>query len=187
MGSLRTSGSHDPADLVRQARDGDRSAWDHLVDKYARLVWAVTRDFRLSDSDASDVAQTTWLRLLEHIDRIDPTRTAAWLTTTARRECLRVIALRKRMLLTYDDAGMEAVAGTDPGVDERLLTDEKVRDVREAMQALPDRWQELLRLSSADPPMSYAEISATLGMPIGSIGPIRGRCLAKLRALLAAR
>lgn len=174
----------DPAALMAQARDGDQGAWNGLVDQYARLVWSITRDFRLSDSDACDVAQTTWLRLLEHIDRIDPQRTGAWLSTTARRECLRVIALRKRVLLTYEDNTLADVASTGPEVDESLLTDERAQAVRRALRSLPVRWQQLLRLAMADPPMPYAEIATTLNMPIGSIGPLRARSLAKLKKLL---
>ena len=82
--------------LVEAARRGDRHAWQSLVDEYSGLLWAVTRQFRLCDADAADVAQTTWLRLLEHIDQInDKSRVGAWLATTARRECLRMVAQRK--------------------------------------------------------------------------------------------
>lgn len=177
----------DPSDtgsLVARAAVGDQEAWEQLVDRYARLVWAVTRSFRLANGDASDVSQTTWLRLLEHIDRIDPDRVGAWLVVTTRRECLRVLALRKRVLLAYDDAAFEGVAGDQPDLDEELLAEERALDVRCALQGLPDRSQQLLGMLMADPPMSYAEISEALGLPIGSIGPMRGRCLEKLRLLL---
>jgi RNA polymerase sigma factor (sigma-70 family) len=173
------------ATLVIQAAAGDEGAWSRLVDHYARLVWAVTRSFRLTDSDAADVSQTTWLRLLEHIDRVDPVRVGAWLVVTARRECLRVLALRKRMLLSYDEAAFERLPGNDPELDEDLIAGERAVDVRRALQCLPDRQQRLLEMLMADPPPPYAEISATLGLPIGSIGPMRGRCLDKLRVLLA--
>jgi RNA polymerase sigma factor (sigma-70 family) len=177
-------GPADAASLVAGAAAGDQEAWERLVDQYARLVWAVTRSFRLADSDASDVSQTAWLRLLEHIDRIDPVRVGAWLVVTTRRECLRVLALRKRVLLSYDDAAFESVAGSQPDLDEDLLADERAVDVRRALQSLPDRWQQLLGALMADPPMPYAEISEKLGLPIGSIGPMRGRCLDRLRLLL---
>ncbi|MGH3097559.1 MAG: RNA polymerase sigma factor [Streptosporangiales bacterium] len=180
-----SGGQVEIADLVRRASAGDRGAWEQLVDRYARLVWAVTRNCRMSESDASDVAQTTWLRLLEHIDRIEPARVGAWLATTARHECLRVVALRRRMLLTYEDNALEDVAESQPDVDESLLAGERAVEVRRVLQTLPERWQQLLKLSTADPPVSYAEISARLDLPIGSIGPMRGRCLAKLRTLLA--
>ncbi|HET6299546.1 MAG TPA: sigma-70 family RNA polymerase sigma factor [Kribbella sp.] len=173
------------ATLVIQAAAGDQEAWSRLVDHYARLVWAVTRSFRLTDSDASDVSQVVWLRLLEHIDRVDPVRVGAWLVVTTRRECLRVLAFRKRVLLTYEPDDFAAVAGNEPELDADMLADERAVDVRRALESLPDRWQQLLGMLMADPPAPYAEISEKLGVPIGSIGPIRGRCLEKLRLLLA--
>ncbi|MEU8222891.1 sigma-70 family RNA polymerase sigma factor [Kribbella sp. NPDC048915] len=173
------------ATLVIRAAEGDQVAWSQLVDHYARLVWAVTRSFRLSDSDAADVSQMVWLRLLEHINRVDPERVGAWLVVTTRRECLRVLAFRKRVLLTYEATAFEDVAGDQPELDADLLAGERAEDVRRALESLPERWQQLLGMLMADPPVPYAEISATIGIPIGSIGPIRGRCLDKLRLLLA--
>ena len=147
----REAGAPDIAQLVRQAAEGDRWAWERLVDQYARIIWAVTRDFKLAESDAADVFQATWLRLFEHIDRLEyPARVGSWLMVTARRECLRA------------------------------------EHVREAISHLPWQWQQLVRLLMADPQPSYAEISDQLGLPIGSIGPTRGRCLARLRVLLQA-
>ncbi len=76
--------------MVQRAAQGDQRAWEQLVDWYGRLIWAMTRDFKLSDSDATDASQATWLRLLEHIDRLDhPERVGSWLAATARNECLR--------------------------------------------------------------------------------------------------
>jgi RNA polymerase sigma factor (sigma-70 family) len=173
------------AQLVGLAANGDQAAWSRVVDHYARLVWAVTRSFRLTDSDASDVSQVVWLRLLEHIDRVDPVRVGAWLVVTTRRECLRVLAFRKRVLLTYEADAFEVVAGDQPEPDAELLADERAVDVRRALESLPERWQQLLGMLMADPPAPYAQISETLDIPIGSIGPIRGRCLDKLRVLLA--
>ncbi len=174
----------DAGQLVRRAAEGDRWAWDRLVDQYARLIWAMTRDFKLTESDAADVAQATWLRLLEHIDRIEqPARLGSWLATTARRECLRSLAARKKVVPVDDDTAFNG-AVTDLAIDERLLADERAQAVREAVSCLPQRWQRLLELLMADPPASYAEISDQLGLPVGSIGPTRGRCLARLRMLL---
>jgi RNA polymerase sigma factor (sigma-70 family) len=174
--------------LVRQATAGDRGAWERLVDQYSRLIWAMTRDFRLAESDAADVVQATWLRLLEHIDRIEyPERIGGWLATTARHECLRHLAAGKKVMLMHDeDAALSDAASHQPDVDERLLADERAQEVREALTMLPGRWQQLLELLMADPPASYAEISDQLGLPVGSIGPTRGRCLERLRVLLEA-
>jgi RNA polymerase sigma factor (sigma-70 family) len=177
----------DVAQLVRRAADGDRHAWERLVDQYARLIWSITAEFRLVESDAADVAQTTWLRLLEHIDRIrHPDRLASWLAATARNECLRSLAARKRVVLAHDDEALTGVVASLPEVDERILADERDQVVRDALSHLPGRWQRLLELLMADPPASYADISSELDLPVGSIGPTRGRCLARLRDLLEA-
>ena len=173
--------------LVRRAAGGDRQAWERLVDQFARLIWSITGEFRLGESDAADVAQTTWLRLLEHIDRIEyPDRVGSWLAATARNECLRSIAARKRVVLGHDDADLESAVAHEPDIDARLLADERAQVVHDAMSCLPRRWQRLLELLMADPPVSYAEISDQLGLPIGSIGPTRGRCLDRLRVQLQA-
>ena len=178
----------DVVDLVRRAARGDRTAWERLVDQYSRLIWAMTRDFKLAESDAADVVQATWLRLLEHIDRIEyPERIASWLATTARHECLRHLAVGKRVVLVEDDHdAFSGAAGHQPDVDERLLAEERAQAVRAAMSTLPSRSQRLLELLMADPPVSYTEISDQLGVPIGSIGPTRGRCLDRLRLILQA-
>ena len=175
----------DVAELVRRAAEGDGWAWERLVDQYARLIWAITRDFKLLESDANDVFQLTWLRLLEHIDRLEkPDRVGAWLAATARNECLRCLAARKKVLLAQDDTVLEAAAAPVPEIDEGLLSAERTQMVRDAMAKLPRRWQRMLELLMADPPASYAQISDELGLPVGSIGPTRSRCLARLRELL---
>jgi RNA polymerase sigma factor (sigma-70 family) len=175
------------AGWVRRAATGDISAWNRLVDQYSRLIWSITVSFKLGESDAADVVQTTWMRLIEHIDRIEqPARVGSWLASTARNECLRHVSGRKRIVLVDEDVEFDGVNHQGPEIDERLLARERARDVREAMSQLPTQWQRLMELLMSDPPVSYAEISDQLGLPIGSIGPTRGRCLAKLRVLLEA-
>ena len=181
----------DVAALVRHAAQGDHQAWESLVDQFGRLIWSITVEFKLTESDAADVVQTTWLRLLEHIDRINyPDRVGSWLAATARNECLRSLAARKKLVLGHDEAELDYAAVVEavavPEVDERLLADERDQVVREALSALPGRWQRLLEMLMADPPVPYTEISDQLGLPIGSIGPTRGRCLDRLRILLQA-
>jgi RNA polymerase sigma factor (sigma-70 family) len=179
--------SLDVARLVRRAAAGDKQAWERLVDQYNRLVWSITREFKLLESDAADVSQTTWMRLIEHIDRIEhPERVGSWLAATARNECLRSLAARKRLVLAHEDATFDGPAEHEPEVDEALLAEERAQVVREAMAHLPHRWQRLMEMLMADPPVSYAVISDELGLPVGSIGPTRGRCLARLRVLLEA-
>ena len=184
-GQVQDTEALDVAQLVQHAVEGDRWAWERLVDQYSRLIWAITRDFKLVESDAADVVQVTWLRLLENIHRIEnPDRVGSWLAATARNECLRSLAARKKLVLTEDEVVLEAASPTEPEVDERLLSAERSQMVREALTHLPWRWQQMLELLMADPPASYAEISDQLGLPIGSIGPTRSRCLAQLRGLL---
>ena len=175
----------DIAKLVKHAIAGHTWAWERLIDKHGRLIWSITREFKLAESDASDVFQTTWMRLIEHIDRLDrPDRVGSWLAATARNECLRCLASHKRLVLAPEEMAFDGPATHEPEVDEALLADERAQIVREAMDHLPPRWQRLLELLMADPPASYAEISDELGLPVGSIGPTRGRCLARLRVLL---
>ncbi len=179
--------SCDVAELVRRATDGDLNAWDRLVEQFERLIWSITVDFKLVESDAADVAQTTWLRLLEHIHRIEyPERVGSWLAATARNECLRTLAARKRVVLGHDDVELTSAVACEPEVDERLLANETAQAVRDAVSCLPRRWQRLLEMLMADPPVPYAEISDRLELPVGSIGPTRRRCLVQLRTLLQA-
>src|SRR6185437_13859419 len=165
----RTIDSSDVATLVRRAAEGDRKAWECLVSQYERLIWSITVEFKLVESDAADVAQTTWLRLLEHIHRIEhPDRVGSWLAATARNECLRSLAARKRVVvLAHDEEEVlfgAAVSG--PEVDERILAAERDQVVRDALSRLPRRWQRLLEMLMADPPTPYADISDELGLPV---------------------
>jgi RNA polymerase sigma factor (sigma-70 family) len=167
-------------ELIRAASEGDEDAWSALVERFEGLVWATTRAHRLSAADAGDVTQTTWLRLVENLDRIrDPERLGAWLATTARRECLRHIRLRGRELQTEDESLFEAPS-VEP-VDARMIVRERDEALRRAFAGIGKRCQALLRLLSAPSPPSYEEIAAALGMPVGAIGPTRARCLDKLR------
>jgi RNA polymerase sigma factor (sigma-70 family) len=169
------------AEVVSAAALGEPAAWDALVDRYARLVWAVARAFGLSDADAADVSQTTWLRLAEHLPRLrEPDRIGAWLATTARREAMRALA-RARRERPLD--GLDFV-DTESGLDQRLLETEEAGALWRAFATIPLPCQLLLRLLVAD--CSYAEISEVLDMPVGSIGPRRGRCLQQLRATVLA-
>lgn len=173
--------------LVRRAANGDPRAWEQLIDKYGRLIWSITTGFKLVESDAADVFQTTWMRLIEHIDRIEHAdRVGSWLAATARNECLRLLATRKRLVLVHENDSFDGPVPHEPQVDEALLAAERAEVVREAMTHLPRRWQRLMEMLMSDPPASYAEISDELGLPVGSIGPTRGRCLARLRVLLEA-
>jgi RNA polymerase sigma factor (sigma-70 family) len=172
------------ARMVRAAASGDHRAWDALVDEFAGLVWAVARAHRLSDADAADVAGATWLRLVEHLgDLREADRVGAWLATTARRECLRVLRDARRQVATGDEIEAEPADATDVAAD--LMTAQRDVALWRAFARLPERDQALLRLLVADPAPSYEEISAALEMPVGSIGPTRARSLERLRRELA--
>lgn len=171
--------------LLHAAADGDQQAWNALVARYNGLVWAVVRGFRLSPHDAADATQTTWLRLVEKLDDIrNPEGLGSWLATTARHECLRIGRIGQRHVLT-DGFDLPDAAGS-AGLDAGLLTRERDSALWLAFEELVPRCKALLRLLVADPPPSYDEISAALDMPVGSIGPTRGRCLERLRDNLTA-
>lgn len=177
------------AGLVAAAAAGDETAWSRLVEHFAGLVWSVIRGYRISTADSADVSQTTWMRLAEHIHKVrEPERIGAWLATTAGRECLRMIRQNQRAVPS-DDVFLTEVPDADPAVapDHRVLALERDGELWEAFSELPAKAQVLLRLLFADPPPSYEEISAATGMPIGSIGPTRGRYLAQLRARMELR
>ena len=188
--TLRESAAHPraaapDAHIVMSAARGDEASWQRLVDRYSSLLWAVTRAHNLNGNDAADVVQTTWLRLIEHLPNIkNPAGIGAWLATTARRECLRTLrrAARFHPSDELDVLVDEEVAGADM----RLLGDERDAALWNAFKRLPRRDQALLRMLTADPTPSYAEIAAALGVAIGSIGPKRGRALERLRRELVA-
>ena len=170
-------------DLVARAGKGDELAWDALVERYAPLIWSICRRYRLTRTDAEDVAQVVWLYLVDQLGRIrEPQALPAWLVTTTRRECFRVqrAALRScpaGFMLdaedTLDDKGMTT--------EQELLVAERQAALREAFTQLPPAGQQLMTLLIADPPLPYAEVSARLGIPVGSIGPTRSRYLDRMR------
>lgn len=174
------------ADLLRMAGAGDETAWQGLVDRYARTVWSVVRSHRLRPADAADVYQTTWLRLVENLDRIaQPERVGSWLVTTARREALRLLRVRQREVPgpgTDDDPDVHAQH--DPGPEEIAILGDERTAVARAFGRLSTRCQLLLRLWLEDTSRGNADIAAHLGTPVGSVGPTKSRCLAHLRRLL---
>ena len=167
--------------LLRRAAEGDQNAWNALVARYTNLLWSIARSHRLGTEAAADVVQTCWLRLLENLGRIkEPERLGAWLATTARHECLRVLRRSQREEPT-DDTLLDRPDAGAPPLDATLLLEERDAALWQALSVLGERCRELLRVLMADPPPSYDAVSAALDMPVGSIGPTRARCLAKLR------
>lgn len=172
--------------LLAAAAVGDQAAWDRLVGRFSRLVWSVARSFRLSDADAADVCQTTWLRLVEHLHSInDPERLAGWLATTARRESISVLRKRDREVPVFDGPDEDdGDAEQDP--ERRMVAQDESRELWSAFDDLSERCRSLLRVLAVSPLDSYAQVAAALRMPVGSIGPTRARCLDRLRERLAA-
>lgn len=169
-------------ELLDAAADGDQAAWEAIVERFEGLVWATTRAHRLTQSDAADVAQTTWLRLVEHLGRIrEPERLGAWLATTARHESLRCLRLRGRELASEADT---LDSPSDEAAELVLLVGERDAALWRAFSKLGDRCQALLRLLVSQDEPSYEAIGAALNMPVGAIGPTRMRCLEKLRAMV---
>lgn len=174
------------SELVEAASRGDQLAWDRLVDDHASLVWAVVRSHRLHGGDAEDAFQSTWLRLVENLERlVHPERLAAWLVTTAKRECLRLLRRGGTELPDVHIADRaDDAAPAAPGPAEAFLAHEEQAEVLRAFQRLEARCQDLLRLTVAVADPRYADVAAELDMPVGSVGPTRQRCLQHLRRLM---
>lgn len=176
------TGSGGDAELLARAAKGDQGAWDALLAHHGSRVWAVARAHRLSTADAEDVYQVTFMRLVTHIETIrEPSRVGAWLATTARNECLRVLRRAGRAIPVGDDDVLDAADPLLAPLDASLLRSERDTALFVALGRLPERCQRLLRVLLADPEPSYEEVGRALDMPIGSIGPTRGRCLKQLR------
>ncbi len=173
------------AGLVSAAREGNEDALGQIVTELSPLLWQVARATGLSSGDAEDVLQTVWLRLVAHLDDIhDSAALIGWLVTTAKREAWRVHAAGRKQL-PADQEWLAELPDQGPGSEEQVILDDQRRTLWVAIDRLSDRCQELLRIIAFAPRPDYAAVAAALGMPVGSIGPTRGRCLAKLRALLA--
>jgi RNA polymerase sigma factor (sigma-70 family) len=169
--------------LVTRARNGDTQAWHAIVERYAPLIWSVCRRYRLANADAEDVGQNVWLYLARHLDTLrDPAALPGWLATTTRRECDRKARAKARQHAAgyLLDAELLPDQRAAPA-DQELLEDERHAALREAFAALPPTGRQLIAMLTADPPVPYTEISARLGIPVGSIGPTRRRCLDKMR------
>ena len=169
-------------DLVTRARTGDKQAWDMLVERYAPLIWSICGRHQLG-ADAEDISQSVWLRLVGQLGKVrDPAALPGWLATTTRRECLRMLGAARRPLAEGYVVDAETIPDEQVRpAEEELLVAERNAALREAFRDLPPGEQQLILMLIEDPPVPYAEISARLGIPMGSIGPTRRRCLDKLR------
>ncbi|GAB3826099.1 RNA polymerase sigma factor [Kribbella italica] len=168
--------------MVNGARDGDRGAWDDLVERYAPLVWTISRRFGLAPADVDDVGQSVWLLLVEHLpDLREPAALPGWIATTTRRECLRLVRTGRRTEPADPVELLTELPYDEVPLDEELLLHERRTAVRTAFGQLSPRCRLLLSMLVQDPPAVYREISDKLHMRVGSIGPNRARCLDRLR------
>ena len=164
--------------LVSRVGDGDQDAWNELIERYAPLVWSICARSQLSREDIDDAAQSVWLLLVENIGRLrDPAALPGWLATTTRRECLRILGAAQRR----EQREEPVPPGLADTTEQEIIAAERNAALRAALAEMQRGCRELLSMLMSDPPRSYAEISATLGIPVGSIGPTRARCLNQLR------
>lgn len=181
----------DPSDgeLLAACNRGEAWAWEALVERYQRLVYTIPLRHGLAEEDAADVFQTVFALLVQHLSSIrEPQGLAKWLITTTKRETWNLIHKRQREPASEDVAALvrpeQIPAGTDPHEDELWIEQALLRD---ALGRLGERCRKLLWLLYYEPEeLAYEEIGRRLGMPVGSIGPTRGRCLQKLREILMA-
>ena len=174
------------ASLVARAGEGDGRAWEELVGRFGGMIAATGRRYGLTPADVAELQQTTWLRLVENLHKIEqPERVGGWLATTARRESLQLL----RRASKYHSGGDQMLANMPdrhlPEPDARPIAEERDAVLGAAWGRLKPRCQELLNLLVTDDPMGYKDLSQLLNMPIGSIGPTRARCLEHLRRLIS--
>jgi RNA polymerase sigma factor (sigma-70 family) len=175
-------------ELVVACRSGDNDAWDALVERYERLVYTIPARYGLTPSEIDDVFQSVWLSLLKNLEKLrEPDRVSAWLVTTARRECWerRRGADYERTVATDLDTLLMDKEGNELQPEEVVATYRQYQTLQQGMENLGDRCRRLLQLLYYDTSVpSYADVADILDMPIGSIGPMRARCLKKLRGIL---
>jgi len=177
----------DPVELVAACRKGDHEAWDVLLEEYGRLIWSVALRAGASDSMAEEVFQRTWVAVVEGMGRLrEPRRLVSWIASVARHQTYQAFAeaRRGRRAGSLEDELGESELAVPPSVEEELEKAEAAAAVRDAAARLTGRCRELVELLFLrDPPADYREISALTGMPVGSIGPTRARCLKRLEKI----
>jgi RNA polymerase sigma factor (sigma-70 family) len=173
------------ADLLDAARGGSEEALGQITAELSPMLWHVARAAGLGADDAEDVVQTAWERLLSHLADIRvPQALIGWLVVTTKHEAWRIRSCGRRQR-PADQEWLTALPDHAAGIEEQILLDEQQRALWRAVGRLSAQCQELLRIVAFIPRPDYQSVSAALGMPVGSIGPTRGRCLDKIRVLLA--
>ncbi len=182
----------DDRTLLAACLQGDHSAWEALITRYQRLIYSIPIKARLSQDDAADIFQSVCLKLYEKLATIrDSERISSWLITTTSRECWRLSARNRRERVPAsgsdedEDSFLKEIPAKGPLADEQRETLEQQQQVRQAVEALPDRCRELITmLFYQKDELSYVDIAGRMRMPVPSVGPTRARCLEKLRKLL---
>ena len=173
-------------ELILACRQGNGRSWNQVVKKYERLIYSIPLNYGLSRDDAADIAQLTFTILIQSLDSLrDDSHLGAWLSTVARRHTWRLIERRRR----------ESPVAEDDLVDSLILPDHSDQQSREradllewlnqGLSLIGERCRTLLlALYFDDEEPSYADIAHRLQMRVGSVGPTRARCLARLRERL---
>ncbi|MCI2421163.1 sigma-70 family RNA polymerase sigma factor [Saccharopolyspora sp. K220] len=173
--------------LLRRAASGDQQAWRELVDRNASVVWGVSRAFAANTADAEDIYQATWLLLAENLGRLrEPESLSGWLVTTARRESMRLRRARQRESPVGLDTGDFGPPDHAENPEHKVLRAMASSRLAKSFAQLPQRCQQLLRVLAVAPDASYSQVSQALGVPRGTIGPKKSRCLAELRRRMLA-
>ncbi|MGH3203314.1 MAG: RNA polymerase sigma factor [Streptosporangiaceae bacterium] len=169
--------------LVTRARNGDKQAWDAIVERYAPLIWSICRRYRLGAADVDAVGQSVWLQLVDQLGKLrDPAALPGWLSAATQRECGRVLRAQRGPRVAWYVLDAETIPDEQAGsAEQELLAAERHAVLREALTRLPPGCQRLIAMLIDDPPLPYAQIGPRLGVPLASIGPSRDRCLEKLR------
>jgi len=169
--------------LMTRAANGDRQAREALVERYAPLIWSICRRYQLSSADAADIGQAIWTQVMDQLGKVrDLAALTGWLAATTQRDCGKVRRAAHRPQAAGKALAAETIPDDQTGnAGQELLLAELHATLREALTGLPPCCQQLITLLTADPPLPDGQISAKLGIPAGSIGPRRSRCLDKLR------
>lgn len=176
-------------ELIDACRAGRQDAWQEVLTRYERLVFSIPLNFGLTRADAADVAQLTFSALVDHLDRLRPdSNLGAWLATVARRYALRALRKQKREFLGQDEDIADNPFLMNMAAADSSAAWERVQWLNQGLALLDQRCRDLLlRLYFSEMQPAYEVVAAEMGLKVGSIGPIRGRCLERLRSLLVER
>lgn len=179
------------AELVKACRRGDEAAWNQLVDRYQRLIFAIPRRAGLSEEQAADILQEVFLTLFEKLDEIEqPEKIRSWIVTTAKFKTWGLVRNEKGFYSPESEEEMEQemanLPDTSPLADELLIELEQQHLIRTALKELEERCQKILSMIYLrDAAASYAEVAVAVGVGETSISPMRARCLKKLAKILS--